>query len=477
LGNAYLSSKDQENAGNQYSALIQLRESLNDPGSLIYTLAQVGQDYLTLDSPTKAIEYYESALQIAKRTNDRSATALLLYSIGYAHAFVGSASIALPFYDQARQIQHQDGDRLSEARTLNAMGGAHNMLGDQASALGFFEQAIPVFRGLEDRYRAAIMKNNVGLAYDDLGDWDQARRYYLEAISDYKSLLNNDLTSCRSGASNQTLQICTSFANTQDNLGELHNSTGDPEGALRLFATTLPIREVVKQARRLGSTLSRICYSNVLLGRTSEAIPNCEKALELSTSVEDNVTSASVLTFLGMAHAKLSRTSEAFDFYSKALQLQKTKGTPRGQGIALNQIGSLHVAIKQPDKALLAFNDALTLWLTTKDEDGETITRYHIAKLERDRNNFSAAHEHIAKALQIVENRRATLNSQRLLAAYFASKQDYYDLAIEVDMSLAKAEKSDAFVERALEDSERARGRRLLDSLAEAQLIRENSRG
>jgi CHAT domain-containing protein len=471
LANAYISNKDIRNAESTYAALIELRLKLNDRRSLAYTLREIGGDYRAYDSPTKAIGYFQRALSIAREINDRQAEATVLYSIGFAYARTGRMETALEFYEKALKIQQERHDRLNEARTLNAMGGAYNVLGDQTKALALYTEAAPIFRELQDPYREAIMLNNIGLANDDLGRWQEAKNYYLEAISKYEALLDKATTGCRAGSSSQTLSVCNSLATTSDNVGELYNTTGDPESALQTFNRTLEIWKILNQPQPIGSTLSRICYSHVLQGKLSDALKECNEALIFNRKAEDLRGTASTLTFLGMVYTGLNQPDDAMRSFEEALKLQRESGERRGEGITLNQFGLLYVSTNQPDKALARYEEALKLWRDTKDEDGETITLYNIARVERDRGNLESALNHIKQALQIIELRRTSLSSQKLSAAYFANKQNHFELEIDVQMLLAREKKSDAFFAEALVANEHARGRQLLDALAESRVL------
>ena len=196
--------------------------------------------------------------------------------------------------------------------------------------------------------------------------------------------------------------------------------------------------------------------------------------MQFNKTAEDLRGLASSFTVLGIAYAALNNMEKALEYYESALNLQRSTQERRGEGITLNQIGSMYLSFGHYEKASDAYKLALQLWRNVKDQNGETITLFNIARLERDRGNLVAAHEQIQRAITIVESQRAALNSQRLVASYFASKQDYYELATDVAMSLGSTGKSD-FVALALEISERARGRRLLDALAETRIIRESN--
>ena len=472
LGNASLAIKDVSAAEKYYQEVIRLREKLDVKESSVYTLRQIGLDYRALNSPSIALQYYDLALKLARDTANRRAEASTLYSMGFAHARSGRMRLALGFYEQAYAIQQQMNDRLSEANTLMAMGGAYNGLSDQAQALTYFQLAAPIFAELNDQFRSTVALNNIGLAYDDLGSLQEAHNHYLLAQSKYETMLNGGIAACQVGASDQILTICNSWANVSDNIGELYNTTGESESALQMFSRTLSIRRFLGQPQSLGSTLSRICYSHVLQGRFPEALAECNEAIVFNRKAEDLRGSASTLTFLGMTYVGLNKPAEAMASYDEAIRLQRDAGERRGEGITLNQYGLLYRSLREPDRAREKFDEALKLWRDTKDEDGETITLYNIARVEADRGNLSVALDHIQTAIRIIESRRATLSSQKLLGSYFANKQNDYELNIDLQMQLGLQNGSSDSIGEALGTNEHARARQLLGALSTSQVLK-----
>lgn len=475
LGKAYIWSANSSasllpellKAKKHYAALIKLRESLNDPRSLIYTRREIGQDYRAFDSAEESINYYQPALQLAREIKDRKAEAALLYSIGFAQMRPVGVQAALESFEGARRIQHEDNDRLGEASTLNVMGAAYGKLGDQAKALELYEQAAMLRAELRDDYRAAIISNNIALAYDDLGDFEKAREKYYDVLSRYKSLLKNDLTLCKPGVAPKVLAICNSIANTSDNLGELYNSTGDPQSALETFEQSLALRHVVKQPQSIGSTLTHIGYSHLLLGQPLKAIEDCNEALKYNSRAKDKGGEASSYTVLGMAYMALSDSEQALKYYEDALRLQQKVGERRGEGITLEQMGRAHAARKDMGNAFQCYEKALELWRAIKDQEWEARTLYDIANAERQRGNLTRAREYSEAAIQIVEYQRGNLSSRKLRTSYFANKEELYELDIDIKMQLSREAGSDAYLAAALESSEKARARTLVDLLTE----------
>jgi tetratricopeptide (TPR) repeat protein len=123
----------------------------------------------------------------------------------------------------------------------------------------------------------------------------------------------------------------------------------------------------------------------------------------------------------------------------------------------------------QKQKALEFYNQSLPLRRTVGDKAGEALTLYNIAYLERNRDNLNEALTQIETAINIIENLRTKIDSQQLRASYFASVQGYYELYIDLLMQLHKTNPSKGYDALALNASERARARNLLEILTEAR--------
>ena len=475
LGNAYMSSKEVSKGETEYMRALEIHERLKNIRVLVYTWRDLGGDFRAYDSPNKAIEKYQKALPIARNTNDRRAESDLLYSIAFARAVMGEMPAAIPFYESALAIQQADKDELSEARTLNALGGAYDALAKKTQAMSFYKQASAKFEQLGDRYRQALVINNIGVIYDDWGVFETARENYESALTRQKALLPRDgsiQTVCNSSAPGRIRGICNAVASALDNLGELSNTLGDPNSALLRFQDSLPIRESLNQPQQLGLTLSKTCYSHLLLGKLQDALDYCNRALPLNEQAKDLRTTASTLTYLGMASAALNNIAQAFKHFENALAKQRLAGDRRGEAITLDKMGSLYGTQRKWEEATPNFGRALQLWRDIGDPDGEAITLYNWAKIDRERGDYDSAVKLIGQALDIVESTRARLRSRQMLGYYFAGKQDYYELKVDIDMQRASRTNKSEYATTAFETREQAKARNLLAALNEASFFR-----
>ena len=475
LGHLYMSSKEFSKGEAEYTRALEIHERLKNTRSLVYTWRELGGDYRAYSSPMKAIEKYEQALPIARNASDRRAESDLLYSIAFAHQVMGEMATAIPVYEKALAIQRDEKNELNEARTLNSLAGAYDALGLKAQAMLNYKQAAEKFTQLGDRYRKALTTNNIGVIYDDWGDFETARDHYEGALAQQKELLPKDAkleSLCSVNAPTRIRSICNAIASALDNLGELSNTLGDPNSALLKFQDSLPIRESLNQPQQLGLTLSKICYSHLLLGKPQEALDYCNRALPLNEQVKDLRTTASTLTYLGMASASLNNIGQAFKHFESALAKQRVAEDRRGEGVTLDKMGSVYAADRKWEPAISHFTRALQLWRDIGDPDGQAITLYNWAKTEGERGEYDSAVNLVGAALEIVESTRARLRSRQLLGYYFAGKQNIYELKIDIDMQRAARTSNSEYVISAFEIREQATARNLLAALNEAKFLR-----
>ena len=98
------------------------------------------------------------------------------------------------------------------------------------------------------------------------------------------------------------------------------------------------------------------------------------------------------------------------------------------------------------------------------------VTLYGLAQVERDRGNLAEAQLRMEESLNIIESLRGKVASQDLRATFLAQKQDYYEFYTDLLMRLHQREPLKGHDLAALQASERARARSLLELLAEARV-------
>ncbi len=119
----------------------------------------------------------------------------------------------------------------------------------------------------------------------------------------------------------------------------------------------------------------------------------------------------------------------------------------------LNNMGKVYFDLNQKQKALSYFNHALSL-----------------QQYAGDRGNINQALTQIRLAIEIIESLRTKVDISDLRVSYFATVQDYYGFYIDLLMQLHQKNPDVGHNITALEISERARARSLLELLYEASI-------
>src|SRR6185369_11325487 len=139
------------------------------------------------------------------------------------------------------------------------------------------------------------------------------------------------------------------------------------------------------------------------------------------------------------------------------------------EAITLSQIGASYSSSGKWKEGLVYLEEALSLHRVVGDRVNEAATLRNIARAERDGGRLDVARNQIETALDIVESTRSKFVSQQLRTSFSASRQEYYELYIDLLMRMHRNQPFAGYDAAALQASERARARSLLDILTESR--------
>jgi CHAT domain-containing protein len=497
-------SERYELAIRKYTEALSAWRELGDPRGEGYSLTGIGQAYKALGQLAPALKHLGEAHASLRDAGDVSGQAFVLNETGAAHRDLGKLPDALEAYGRALELRRGLNDRWGQAQLYNNIGLVYANMGYQPSAIQNLETALPIWRSLGMRQSemntlvnlakanvemgdigaartlyeevltfcdaeiakeasplkqsATVLKpfalNGLGLVYDTWADSEEARSYYKQALDLFRANNNGR-----------------GEADVLDNLGFLHAFLGDAQQAIEYFREALVIRERLNEPRGLAITLSNLGYAQTLLGNHQEALRQLDRALTLSEQSRDKRFEAYTLVRVGMAYVALEQPREALERYEHALAIQQGQDTKdqRGLAITLDKIGQALALVGRTAEALKSYNRALELWKSVGDEQGRALSLYDSARVELDRHNLAGARDRVEEAIEIVESLRGKVTGRQLRMIYFAAKQDFYALDIDVRMRLHELTNSAADAEAALWASERGRARNLNDLLSESR--------
>jgi len=435
----------------KYEAALALWRTEHDGYKEAATLASIGNVHRVLSEPRQALEFYNQALLLYRAVSNSDGEANVLTSIGIVYYDLGERQKALDYLVQALPLWRAMSNRDSEAATLTNIGAVYDAIGERQKALDFYNQALPLQQAVGNRDGEAATLNNISRIYRILGEDQKALNLYNRALLLWRAVGN------RSGE-----------ATALSNMGVVYNDLGEKRKALDFYNQALPLRRAVGDRNGEASTLNNIGGIYDDLGEKQKALDFYNQSLLLWRAVGNPNGEATILTNIATIYHKSGERQKALDTYNQALLLWRAVGDRSGEATALGNIGGIYDELGESQKALALYQQALSLRRAVSDRGAEADSLYHIAHFERERDKFNEARARIEEALGIVETLRTKIGSHELRSSYFATVQSYYDLYIDVLMQLHKRHPSEGHDGEALQASERARARSLLDTLAEA---------
>ena len=454
IGETFRSLENFPEAMKHLDQAFQLLVQANDLSGQSYVLNEMGAAYRDLDDPSKAVDKYERAIELRRSLGDRWGEALVRNNIGVVYTQIGEQQNALDNLELAISTWREFHDRAMEMNTLNTIAKANLDLGNLTVA---FQQSQEVLNFCRETNASWSFEphalTNLGMVYDTWGEPNDALTQYELALKRFRQ------------NSNKKYEV-----NTLNNIGMVYAGIGDGTEALAKFQEALNVRSKSGTFREETVTRSNMGYAYMLLEKYPSALKELDLARRLSQKFHDPRFEAYSLVRMGTAYVAIRRMAQAIVAYNQALDIQNRIKDLRGQAITLDRIGEYYSLLNQPDLAIKNYRDALEKWGSVKDAQGEALSLYGIARVERNQKHLTEARDKIVEALQKVESIRTRMTSHRLRTSYYAAKQDFFELEIDIRMRLYSATNSKAEMESALYASERGRARNLLDLLTESRI-------
>lgn len=391
----------------------------------------------------QAAASYQQALAIWRSLPDRGEEGLALYRLGTMREKLGDAGQALELYGESIAACQAAGDLSGEAAGLNRRGGILAAQQKAEEALPSFQRALEIFRKLEDPHGQASSLNNIGAVHTALDRTRLAVEAYEEALGLWRKLGDTQ-----------------NEGRTLRNLGKLYVAQGKPQEARDTLEASRRIAEQSADAELLCTALSDLGDLDLRQDRFAEGRTNLEKALALQRQAGDEQGAAVTLSSLGVAQLKAGDLDGSWKAEQEALALFRKLGDTAGEGIALSNLGRVHYARNQDKEAVARQREARALFEKAGDRQGMALSRFGAARSLARLGDLKEARQELEPALGLIENLRGDAPSLGFRASYFATKQHYWDLYVDILMGAHEEA-------LALQASERRRARSLLDALAE----------
>lgn len=392
------------------AAALALALQLSDARGEARARNMIGSAYNALDEYDRALESCERALALARTLGERGLEIEILNTLGWVHSSRGEPRKHVELARRVLALRRDTGNRRDQAVALIGLGGAQANAGDLPEAARSFRDALTVFRALGDRDQEAVTLQMLGAQYANLGDYAGALDATEEALAIARSRGDRELEA-----------VC------HLSEGVIHSRLGEWRKALELYQKALPIYRELGIRRREALTLAMIGTALNRLHEYEAAARHLQEAMRISADLDERTTELTVLMSLGRTRMETGPAEAARADLHRAAELARSAGKGTYEA------------------------DALSLLARIALEEGKPAEARQLAE----------------DALGVLEGYRRRVTSPDLRATFASSVRDTYEAYIEALMGLHGQEPGKGFAERALEASEAARGRGLLDLLAE----------
>jgi CHAT domain-containing protein/tetratricopeptide (TPR) repeat protein len=451
-----------------------------------------GGVHMSLGQPKQALERYQQALALFVELADEPGQAAAWSGTGLAQTAMGDFAASVTVQRSALALERGLGRPYEEGKVLNNLGYALHSQGELRDALSFYEQALEAFHRVGEKgfWEATVLQNLAAVSMG-LGEPEAALQSYRRVLEQQRALGD------RKGE-----------ARTLNSLGVLYDSLGELGEALAAYAAALAIIRPSGDRLWEAALLHNIGVAYYGLGDFQRALANLKQALSIRREIGDKPGEAGTETAIGDAYFRLGDTTQALDAgrraageasatsdrrgemmarrllgemslaageptaaltaLTRALELSRLMGDRADEALILRDLGQADLALKQPEKAAELLTQAVARARAVKTPASIIAALTALARAERALGRPAEARSRVEEALGLIETLRATEADPDLRASFLASKHTAFELAVDLQMELDSREPGKGHARAALEISERARARSLLDLLQEA---------
>lgn len=320
---------------------------------------------------------------------------------------------AIEKFNEVIDLSHQKRDKVWEVVALITIGLIYEQLGEVQRSLDFYSRGLTMAREVGNRQYEGSAINNLAVAYLNLGEYETSVSYLTQALA-------------------------------------LQTQAGNRRGQ--------------------GVVFNNLGTANLFLGDLTRSEDFYRQALAVRREVKDDRGEGFALNNIGQVFIQSGDYQEAREFLDQALTLRKRIADKQGEAVTSRNIGKLLFKSGNDSEASKFLNDARRLSNELGDRRVEADTYFWLASIEARSGTVTKAIEFIEHGLGMIEQIRGEIINPQLRTGYFSTVPQYYELYADLLVTRGQTTNSERDIELALQVSERARARTLVELLQEARI-------
>jgi len=401
-----------------------------------------------------ALDGYERSIALWTEAGDTSQRAETLTRRGELLEVMGRLPESRAALEDALRSWRAVRDRAREADCQGILGLVTTELGAPRDAVALIEPALALRRSVAPLPAAeALLLNYLAVALGNLGDLSAAVDRYSEALAAAREDGDPDLVAL----------LLKNRAMDQEQLGDSERAMADLAEARDAFRSLGNVSEQGHSEYALGIALEH-------LERTGESWSAFQRALPLFERSGEARFVAFTLEHLGLLRLSTGSPDQARELFQQSLERLEANGDKRSAARQEVNLARILVASGHPAEAIPSLATSRAKVHAIGDRSLEAVCLTELARAELAAGRLLDARRHAIEALQLTEELRGSISGPSARATYAAGVHDRYELLAGVLMSLHSREPRAGWDAAALEASESARARALLEVLTAARV-------
>ena len=387
------------------------------------------------------------ALKLSRSLNDTELEAEALVDQGASEWLTHSESAARDI-DEGSRLARESGSTGAVALALRYKAWIEEDQGHLTRALSLMQQAEEYFRRVGDG-------RDVLQAMSDIAD--------IEGLEGdrYSALLRNSRLVSPMMESGNTANYATVVGNIGNDYVALNR---DRDAIPYLQQAVLAFQDIHHDSWE-SISLGQLCMVELRLKHLNEALRDCQRSAGLIEQIHDPKRLAITTWRLGKVRQAFGQIDLAVENYRRAASLSEQVPDPRFESQSLIDWGDVIEASHKREEALPLFQKALSLSEQAEDSTVQLEARFRIARWYAHAGADADAISELRIALGQIERKRGTVHNGELQASYLAAVRKCHQLYVDILMREHERNRASPSDVLALEISESARARTLLDSL------------
>jgi len=320
-------------------------------------------------------------------------------------------------------------------------------------ALEKFKEIIELSKIKEDKVWELVAILSSGLVYEQIGEAQNALDQYLRGLALAREVGNRQYE-----------------GSAINNLAVVNLSLGEYETSISYLTQALALQQQAGNRRGQGVVFNNLGTAHLLLENPTKSEEFYRQALAVRRAVKDERGEGFALNNLGQVFLHTGDNATAREFLDQALALRRKIADKQGEAVTLRNLGKLLFKTGNDKDAQIYLTQARTLSNELGDRRVEADTYYWLAAIEARSGDSSRGIEYIEKGLGIIEQIRGEIVNPQLRTGYFSTVPQFFELYITLLVSRSQKNNDVKDVSLALQVSERARARTLVELLQEARI-------